>query len=428
MQFINSNDFAAQLDEQDNLKSFRQKFLFPKHQDKDVIYFCGNSLGLQPKQTREYVLQELNDWKDFGVEGHFQAKNPWYPYHEFLRDNMALIAGSLSSETVVMNSLTANIHFMLVSFYKPTSKRFKIICESSAFPSDQYALQTQVKFHGFNPDDAIIELHPRNGEYTIRHEDILSTITKHQNELALVFLGNPNYYTGQVFDMASITKAGHAAGSLVGFDLAHGIGNLELHLHDWNVDFAVWCSYKYLNAGPGGVAGAFVHQKHCNNIELIRFAGWWGNDPQTRFTMPHDFVPVKSADAWQLSNAPVLPMAALRASLEIFAEAGIQNLIKKRRLMNDFLRFIINDIIGKTNSEKNIIMITPENENERAAQVSMLCKHNGKKIHSYLTEQGIIADWREPEVLRIAPVPLYNSFNDIYQFGKCLHEALLLNK
>lgn len=428
MKFENNIEFARQLDKEDELSSFRKKFLFPEHKGKKVIYFCGNSLGLQPVNTREYVNQELSDWEKFGVEGHFQAQHPWYPYHEFLRDNMAQVVGALPRETVVMNSLTANVHLMLVSFYRPDAKRYKIICEASAFPSDQYALQSQAKFHGYDPKDAIIELKPRDGEYTLRHEDILAAIENHKDSLALVFLGNPNYYTGQVFQMKEITEAAHRVGALAGFDLAHGAGNLDLHLHDWQVDFAVWCSYKYLNAGPGGVAGAFVHEKHCDNTDLVRFAGWWGNDPQTRFTMPHDFVPVKSADSWQLSNAPVLPMAALRASLEIFASAGMDRLVAKRKKLNNFLRYVINEAVTATGQQQNIIIVTPENENERGAQVSMLCKKNGKKIFSYLTDNGVIADWREPEVLRMAAVPLYNSFEDIFSFGEYFKQALALHK
>ncbi len=424
MQFQNSLSFAQQLDSSDELKSFRSRFHFPKHNGNDVIYFCGNSLGLQPKKTEEFVLQELKDWQTFGVEGHFVAKNPWFPYHEFVRDNMAKVVGGLPTEVVVMNSLSANIHFMFVSFYRPTKQRYKIICEVSAFPSDQYALQSQVKFHGYNPDDAIIELKPRAGEHTIRKEDVIAEIEKHKNELALIFIGNPNYYTGQVFDIFQITEAGHKVGAVVGFDLAHGAGNLELHLHDWNVDFAVWCSYKYLNSGPGGVAGAFVHEKHCNNSDLIRFAGWWGNNPATRFTMPHDFVPVKSADAWQLSNAPVLPMAALRASLEIFSDAGMERLVKKRKLLNDFLRFVISEAIKNSKQEQNILIVTPANEDERGAQVSMFCKKNGKQVHKYLTDNGVVADWREPDVLRMAAVPLYNSFEDVFRFGKIFEEGL----
>lgn len=427
MLFQNTIDFARQCDLQDELKKFRSRFFFPRHNGNDVIYFCGNSLGLQPEKTEEYVLQEIKDWQTFGVEGHFTAKNPWFPYHEFVRDNMAKVVGGLPTEVVVMNSLTANIHFMFVSFYRPTKQRYKIISEASAFPSDQYAIQSQVKFHGYNPNDAILELKPREGEYTIRHDDIIATIEKHKNELALIFLGNPNYYTGQVFDMEKIAEAGHKAGSVVGFDLAHGAGNLALDLHNWKIDFAVWCSYKYLNAGPGGVAGIYIHEKHCSNTELIRFAGWWGNNPETRFTMPHEFVPVKSADAWQLSNAPVLPMAALRASLEIFSDAGMERLVKKRKLLNDFLRFVIRSAMINSGEEKNIIIITPENENERGAQVSMLCKKKGKQIHKHLTANGIVADWREPEVLRMAAVPLYNSFEDVYRFGIIFENALKLN-
>lgn len=422
--FENTIEFAKQCDEEDVLKSFRSRFHFPQHNKKDAIYFCGNSLGLQPKTTKGYVDQELKDWETFGVEGHFLARNPWFPYHEFLRNNMSSVVGALPTEVVVMNSLTTNIHLLFVSFYKPTKTRYKIICEVSAFPSDQYALQSQVKFHGFEPSDAIIELKPRAGEYTLRHEDVIAEIERNSNELAVVFIGNPNYYTGQVFNVKEITDAGHRCGALVGFDLAHGAGNLELKLHEWNVDFATWCSYKYLNAGPGGVAGAFIHEKHCNNTNLFRFAGWWGNDPSTRFTMPHDFVPVKSADAWQLSNAPVLPMASLRASLEIFADAGISRLVSKRKKLNNFLRFVIYDAIQKNHQQNNIYVITPENENERGAQVSIICKNNGKQIHKHLTDNGVVADWREPEVLRMAAVPLYNSFTDVFEFGKHFKEAI----
>lgn len=424
MRFENNLAFAQSCDAIDELKSFHHRFHFPKHHGKDVIYFCGNSLGLQPKKTEEYVLQELKDWQTFGVEGHFVAKNPWFPYHEFVRDKMANVVGGLPGEVVVMNSLTANIHFMFVSFYRPTKQRYKIICETTAFPSDQYALQSQVRFHGFDPRDAIIELSPREGEHTITEEDIISVIEKHKSELALVFIGNVNYYTGQCFNMKRITESGHKAGAIVGFDLAHGAGNLELNLHDLDIDFAVWCSYKYLNAGPGGVAGVFIHERHCSNTELIRFAGWWGNNPKTRFTMPHDFTPVKSADAWQLSNAPVLPMAALRASLEIFDEAGMGRLVKKRKLLNDYLRFVIREAIKNTQQDKNVIIITPENENERGSQVSMLCKKNGKQVHKHLTDNGVVADWREPDVLRMAAVPLYNSFEDVYHFGAIFQEAL----
>lgn len=428
MTFENSLAFARQLDISDELKDFRKRFLIPKHNNKDVLYFCGNSLGLQPAKARNYIDEELEDWAKLGVEGHFQARHPWFPYHEFVRDEMSKIVGAFPSETVVMNSLTANLHFLMVSFYRPTKEKYKIICEASAFPSDQYAMQSQVRFHNFEPVDTIIELKPREGEHAIRQEDVLTTIEKHKDSLALILIGGVNYYTGQVFDMKKITEVGHNYKVPVGFDLAHAAGNIELHLHDWNVDFAAWCSYKYLNAGPGGVAGAFVHEKHCNNINLPRFAGWWGNDPKTRFTMPDTFIPVKSADAWQLSNAPVLPMAALRASLEIFGEAGISRITTKRKVMNNFLRFIIRDTVKKTGYEKNLVIITPENENERGAQVSMLCYKKGKAIHRYLTDNGVIADWREPDVLRMAPVPLYNTFEDIFQFGKLFEEALKENK
>lgn len=424
MQFQNSQTFAEQLDQNDELRSFRNRFHFPKHHGNDVIYFCGNSLGLQPKTTRAYVEQELSDWENFGVEGHFIAKNPWFPYHEFVRNNMAELAGALPAETVVMNSLSVNIHLMLATFYRPTKERYKILCEVAAFPSDQYALQSQAMLHGLDPEKTIVELKPRPGEFTIRHEDVISTIEQLGNSLALVFIGNVNYYTGQCFHIKEIAESGHKAGAYVGFDLAHGAGNLELKLHQDDVDFAVWCSYKYLNAGPGGVAAAFVHEKHVKNTDLFRLAGWWGNDPASRFTMPGKFVPVQTADAWQLSNAPVLPMAALRASLEIFAEAGIKKLVWKRKVLHSFMRFMISEAIRNSGSENAVLIITPEKENEQGAQLSMLCKRNGKQIHKHLTDHGVIADWREPEVLRMAAVPLYNSFTDVYTFGKLFEDAL----
>ena len=318
MEYHNSSEFAKMLDAQDELKHFRNQFHIPQHNGTDCIYFTGNSLGLQPKTTRLYIEQELNDWAALGVEGHFKAKNPWFPYHEFLRDNSAVLVGALPSEVVVMNQLTVNLHLMMISFYRPTADRYKIIFEKGPFPSDRYAFQSQAFLHGFDPKDALIELQPRDGESILHTEDIIKTIEEHDESVALVCIGGVNYYTGQLFDMKAITLAAHKAGALCGFDLAHATGNVKLELHKWNVDFAVWCSYKYLNSGPGGVAGCFVHQHHGENFELPRLAGWWGNNPEMRFTMPEQFVPMEGADGWQLSNAPVLSMAAHRASLEIF--------------------------------------------------------------------------------------------------------------
>lgn len=423
MIFQNTLSFAKQLDEQDALKHFRDKFFIPQHEGKDCIYFTGNSLGLQPKSTQDYVLQELNDWKKFGVEGHFQAKNPWVSYHEIFPKQLSKIVGALPEEIIVMNQLTVNLHLLMVSFYRPTKEHYKIICEAKAFPSDQYAFESQVKFHGFDPEDAIIEVAPREGEHCIRTEDILSTIDEHKNSTALVLFSGVNYYNGQIFDIKKITEAAHKANIHAGFDLAHASGNIELKLHEWNVDFACWCSYKYLNSGPGGVAGAFIHQKHLTEKNIPRFAGWWGHTKKTRFKMEKGFEPIPTAEGWQLSNAPVLSMAAHKASIDIFNEAGMENLLAKSKLLSNYLHFILNDINHFFN-KKIIEIITPANEEEHGCQVSMLMKENGKKIFDELTKHGVIADWREPDVIRVAPVPLYNSFEDIFHFGKILFDCL----
>lgn len=420
MTFENTLQFAREQDEKDSLKQYRSRFLFPQHGDKPVVYFTGNSLGLQPQTTQSYIQQELNDWARFGVEGHFLAKNPWLSYHELLTDKMARIVGALPEETVMMNQLTVNLHLLMVSFYRPTTQRYKILCEAKAFPSDQYALQSQVKYHGFAIEDALIEVAPREGEFHIREEDILAAIEQNKDTLALVMLGGVNYFTGQVFNMRKITEAGHKAGAIVGFDLAHAAGNLKLELHNWNVDFAAWCSYKYLNSGPGSVAGAFVHQKHLNNFELPLFAGWWGHDKKTRFLMDSTFVPMNTAERWQLSNAPVFSMAACRASLDVFDEVGMEALVAKSKLLTAYLDFVIADI----NSRKNNCLqnITPA-EN-RGCQISIVAHGYGKPLYNKLLENGVIPDWREPNVIRCAPVPLYNSFEDIYRFGQTLLELL----
>ncbi|MBI2722344.1 MAG: kynureninase [Bacteroidetes bacterium] len=419
-EFKNTLEFAKTLDEQDNLKSFRKKFIFPQHKGKDVVYFTGNSLGLQPKTTLFNIQQELQDWAQFGVEGHFRAQNPWMSYHELLTDKMAAIVGALPAETVMMNQLTVNLHLLMVSFYRPTKTRYKILCEAKAFPSDQYALQSQVKFHGFKMDDAIIEIHPREGEYAINENDIFEAIEKHKDSLALIMIGGVNFFSGQVFDMKAITEAGHKAGALVGFDLAHAAGNLKLELHNWNVDFAAWCSYKYLNSGPGGVGGAFVHEKHLANTELPMFAGWWGHDKQTRFLMDKTFIPMKTAERWQVSNAPIFSMAACKASLDIFAEAGMDALIEKSNKLTKYLEFMI----GEINKEKNncLHIITPSKN--RGCQISIVAHGYGKPLFHKLIENGVVPDWREPNVIRCAPVPLYNSFEDIYWFKDVLSPLL----
>lgn len=419
MEFQNKLEFARQLDEKDELKSFRNKFYIPIVNGKECIYFTGNSLGLQPKTTQDYVVNELEDWANFGVEGHFHARRPWMPYHEIFPKQLSKIVGCRENEVVVMNSLTVNLHLLMVSFYRPTRERYKIICEAKAFPSDQYALETQVRFHGFDPEEAIVEVRPREGEHTIRLEDVVSAIKLHSQSTALVLFGGVNYYNGQLFDIKKITEAAHSIGAYAGFDLAHAAGNVALKLHDWNVDFACWCSYKYLNSGPGGVAGAYIHEKHAADTSMPRFAGWWGYTKETRFKMEKGFEAIPTAEGWQLSNAPILSMAAHKAALDIFEEAGMEKLHTKRKQLAAYLHYILADINSRQ-SEKVIEVITPGNEEERGCQVSMLMLKNGKPIFDELTRQGVIADWREPNVIRAAPVPLYNSFEDIYRFGNII--------
>lgn len=423
MHFEDTLSFAQQLDAADPLRHFRGRFHFPQHKGRDVVYFTGNSLGLQPKSLRDSVMQELDDWASLGVEGHFHARRPWMPYHEFLTEQAAKIVGAKPLEVVMMNQLTVNLHLLMVSFYRPTKQRFKIICEYKAFPSDQYALESQARFHGFDPAEAVIEVAPREGEYLIRHDDILAAIEKHKNELALVMFGGVNYFTGQLFDMKAITEAAHKAGALAGFDLAHAAGNVKLSLHDWNVDFACWCSYKYLNSGPGGVAGAFVHERHANS-DLPRFAGWWGYEKATRFKMEKGFKPIAGAEGWQLSNAPVLSMAAHKASLEIFDEAGMDALAAKAEKLTEYLEFIIDTISAEQPDGKKLEIITPRVKKDRGCQLSVVAHGRGKNLFTVLLDNGVIADWREPNVIRMAPVPLYNSFEDIHRFGQMLREAL----
>jgi kynureninase len=415
----NTDDYARFLDGEDPLKSFRNKFYIPLVNGKEAIYFTGNSLGLQPKTAQDYVLNEMEDWANYGVEGHHHARNPWLSYHEIFPPLLSKILGAKEEEIVVMNQLTVNLHLLMTSFYRPTKERFLIICEAKAFPSDQYAIESQVKLHGFNPAQAIIEVCPRDGEFNIRKEDILATIDQYKDSVALVLFGGVNYYSGQVFDMAAITQASHAAGAYCGFDLAHGVGNIALELHDWDADFATWCSYKYLNSGPGGVSGVYINERHINNKDIPRMAGWWGHDKANRFKMEKEFVPIPTAEGWQLSNAPVFSMAVHKASLDIFEEAGMDRLIKKSKALTDYLFFIL-DEINKSSAEKFIEIITPRKENKHGCQVSMLMQKDGKKIFEELKKQGVIADWREPNVIRIAPVPLYNSFEDVFRFGEII--------
>ena len=421
----NTLEFAQSLYNNDELKHFRDLFYIPIVHGKESIYFTGNSLGLQPKSTQDYVLNELEDWATMGVEGHFHARNPWMPYHEIFPNQLAKIVGCLPNEVVVMNQLTVNLHLLMVSFYRPTKTKYKILCEAKAFPSDQYALESQVKFHGFEYDDAVIEVAPRQGEHTLRTEDILKAIEDNKDALALVMFGGVNYYTGQVLEMQQIATKANQLGITVGFDLAHAVGNVPLQLHDWNVDFACWCSYKYLNSGPGGVSGIYIHEKHATNTDLKRFAGWWGYDKETRFQMEKGFKAIPTAEGWQLSNAPILSMAAHKASLDIFEEAGMKRLQAKAQNLSNYLIYVL-DEINKNFSEPLIKIITPRNENEKGCQVSILMKNKGKDFFNALCQHGVIADWREPNVIRIAPVPLYNTFTDIFQFGQILQHLLQL--
>ena len=415
-----SESFARQMDAQDPLKHFREKFFIPKQPNgADVIYLTGNSLGLQPKQTREYIEQELHDWATLGVEGHFHAKTPWLPYHESLTEQMAEIVGAQSPEVVVMNSLTVNLHLLMVSFYRPTRERYKIMIEAGAFPSDQYAVQSQIKFHGFDVKNSLIELKPRPSETCLRTEDIEQTIAENGSQIALILLGGVNYYTGQAFDMKRIAAAGHRAGAVVGFDLAHAAGNVELKLHDSNADFAAWCSYKYLNAGPGGVAGVFVHERHAKSFDLPRFAGWWGHDKETRFLMDSKFVPIAGAEGWQLSNPPIFQLAALKASLDIFSQAGMENLLEKSSKLTGYLEFLLHEI-----KDERISVITPANTGERGCQLSIRVRDSDKNLFKALSARGVVADWREPDVIRVAPVPLYNSFADVFHFAEILKACL----
>jgi kynureninase len=419
-------DEAQKLDKEDELGAYRNSFHFPETEAQRPLYFTGNSLGLQPRTVKATINQELEDWAKYGVEGHFEGRNPWYSYHELLMESGAKVVGAKTGEVVHMNGLTTNIHLLMVSFYRPTNKKFKIICEAKAFPSDQYAIESQVRFHGFDPKEAVVEVAPRNGEHTIRHEDIEEAIEKHKEELALVFWGGVNYYTGQFFDIERITKAAHNAGVLAGFDLAHAAGNVPLKLHEWQVDFAAWCTYKYLNSGPGSVSGIFVHQKHGSDTSIIRFAGWWGHNKEKRFLMQPGFDPIPTAEGWQLSNAPVFAMAPHLASLRLFDEVGMDRLRAKSVRLTSFLETVITNVASKQNA--NFEVITPQNPKERGCQLSILMHGYGREVFNYLQENGVFADWREPNVIRIAPVPLYNSFLDCYEFGVLLDEALTNQK
>ncbi len=415
-----SLSYAREQDRKDPLNSYRHQFLLPTDtQGKPLIYLCGNSLGLQPKKAKEYIQEELDDWAKYGVEGHTDARHPWLPYHEFLTEKMAAIVGAKPLEVVIMNSLTTNLHLMMVSFYQPTPSKHKIIIEKDAFPSDKYAVESQLRFHGFNPTESLILWEPPRGEELCEIEDLEKIMQQHGNEVALLLIGNTNYYSGQLYPIKEITELGHKYGAMVGFDLAHGVGNIQPNLHNNAPDFAVWCTYKYLNSGPGSLGGCFVHEKHANNPTLKRFAGWWGHNKQTRFNMRHNFDVLPGAEGWQLSNPAILSMAAIRASLDIFDEAGFDNIRKKSKKLTGYLEYLLNQI-----NTPNINIITPTNPEERGCQLSIQVKNADKSLHTKLTQAGIISDWREPDVIRVAPAPLYNSFEDVFIFVERLKNIL----
>ena len=423
MIFENTREFAKSLDAQDELRKYRDEFHFPHVNGKQVIYFTGNSLGLQPKRTKSYVDEVMADWANLAVEGHFYSDKPWWDYQERFAVPLSDIVGAKPAEVGVMNTLTVNLHLLMVSFYNPTPHKYKIICEEKAFPSDQYMFQSQVKFHGFDPKDAIVEIKRREGEANIRLEDVLAKIEEVGSELALVLIGGVNYYTGQVFDMKTITAAGQKYGAYVGWDLAHAAGNIKLELHDWNVDFAAWCSYKYMNSGPGNASGFFVHEKHHNDKELNRFAGWYGHNKERRFKMEPDFDPVHGADGWQISNLPILSLAPYLASVEMFAEVGMDKLIAKRNLITSYLEFVLHEI-DKELEGADFEILTPANQEERGCQLSVYLHGQGRELFEKLMKNGVITDWREPNVIRLAPAPFYCSFEDMYEFGQILKRGI----
>lgn len=413
MKFTPDESTARALDASDELAAFRSRFYIPPHTDgTDSVYLCGNSLGLQPKSTRDYIGQELKDWETLAVEGHFHAKTPWMPYHEYLTDQTARLVGARPAEVINMNSLTVNLHLLMASFYRPTGSRHRILMEDHAFPSDQYAVDSQIRFHGYDPKTALLV--PNAGAAVVSTEAIERLLDSEGQSIALVLMGGVNYYSGQAFDMARITNAGHAKGCVVGFDLAHAAGNLLLELHNWDVDFAAWCSYKYINAGPGGIAGCYIHERHHRETALPRFAGWWGHDKKTRFMMGSEFAPIESAEGWQLSNPPIFQLAALRASLDIFDEAGMPRLRAKSERLTAYMEFLLDHrLAGK------VEILTPRDPAARGSQLSLRVA-GGKTVHARLTAAGVVCDWREPDVIRVAPVPLYNSFMDVHRFVNIL--------
>jgi len=423
VQYESTLEFAQAQDAADPLRDYRDRFHFPSFTTDTLVYFTGHSLGLQPKTVRAAVELELDEWARYGVEGHFHSTNPWYSYHERLTPAMAEIVGAKESEVVCMNSLTTNLHLLFVSFYRPTKTRFKIISEAKMFPSDRYLLETQAQFHGFDPDDAIIEVAPRDGERLIREEDILAAIEANADEVALVFFGAVNYFTGQLFNLQRLTEAAHAVGAIAGFDLAHAAGNVSLSLHEWDVDFAAWCSYKYLNSSPGNVGAIFVHERHGIDSDLPRFGGWWGHDKATRFEMKNGFLPMEGAQGWQLSNVPILGMSAMKASLDIFAEAGMTALREKSEKLTGYLEYTV-DRLAEEFPDADIQLITPRDPAQRGSQISIDIAGRERLLFDDMIAAGVIGDFREPCIIRIAPMPLYNSFEDVFTFGKVMRELL----
>lgn len=415
------NSRAQHLDASDTLKNFRDEFSFPQHDSTDVVYMCGNSLGLQPARTQEYMIRELEDWRNLGVEGHFHARNPWYSYHRWYSEPLARLVGAHPHEVVAMNTLTVNLHLAMVSFYRPRGSRRKIVIAGHEFPSDRYAVESQIRSHGFDPDLDLIEIQPVAGRATLTTEQICAVITEHGDTVALVLLSGVHFYTGQRFDMNAVAACARSVGAQVGLDLAHAIGNVELQLHSWGIDFAVWCSYKYLNAGPGSVGGMFVHETYAQRPDLPRFAGWWGNDESSRFMMDHAFVPSFGADGWQLSNAQVMNMVALRASLELFEQATFTAICAKRDALTGFLVDVLHDVIA---DQPWVHIITPEDPLQRGAQISVRFDHDGRSVFDALIARGIVVDWRTPDVIRIAPAPMYVRFSDVVRVGEALEEIL----
>ncbi|MCM4160031.1 kynureninase [Antarcticibacterium flavum] len=423
MEFKNTRDFARSLDKEDLLAKYKDEFIFPEVKGKKVIYFTGNSLGLQPKTAAKYVEEVMHNWAQLAVEGHFHSSKPWWDYHERFPGKLSKIVGAKPQEVTVMNTLTVNLHLLMVSFYRPVGKRVKIIVEEKAFPSDQYMIASQVRYHGLDPETAVVEVKKRPGEHHFRTEDILKTIEETGDECALILMGGVNYYSGQVLDMETITHAGHKIGAKVGWDLAHAAGNIELKLHEWGVDFAAWCSYKYMNSGPGNASGCFINEKYHGSREIPRFEGWWGHNKERRFLMEPAFQPEPDANAWQISNAPILALAPYLASVEMFDEVGMPALLEKRNKIVAYLEFILEEIGREVKGDFEII--TPSSREERGTQLSVFLHGEGKQLFNYLMENGVITDWREPNVIRLAPAPFYCSFEDMYNFGQILKEGIL---